>query len=382
MKPDAIERFYLLDILRAVAAYAVVLMHFRYFYLPPDGSWTPDFDISAQPFYWLLQPVYDHGATSVQIFFCMSGFIFFWLYRDSVADGRTGGYQFFVLRVSRLYPLHLVTLLIVAALQWSYHGNSGGFTAFGPNTAEQFVFQLFLATEWGLSGPTSFNGPIWTVSGEVFSYAVFFFLAAAGKAGWRGVIIAMLLAGLLQEANHRLGQAVFFFFAGGAIYLFWRELVQRLTRYQIQTTILPLSLMALVAGILAVDRLEGVVEQLVLWFVIAPLAVFIPVLLQSCWPMLGRSAAWFGDLTYAVYLIHFPLQLMILMTAWQLGYTVNPSPTLFLAYFGGLTVIAWFVFHRFELPMQRYLRRRLQRTPTASPGPAKLPVPSIAPTRG
>lgn len=371
---ERIERFYLLDILRAAAAYAVVLVHFRYFYLTPDGRFSDGFGISDQPFYWLLYPIYDHGATAVQIFFCMSGFVFFWLYRDSISSGKTTGREFFVLRFSRLYPLHIATLLFVAVAQWGFSASSGGFIAFGPNTVDQFIFQLFLATEWGLSGPTSFNGPIWTVSGEVMAYAIFFFLAARGLANWRGVLLILLISGLVQEVNHRLGHALFFFFAGGMIFFFWKECVLRLPMWRVRYQLLPASILLLVICIASVEWLTGLHQIMVLWFGVAPLVVLIAVLVQTVWTTFGRPLAAIGDLTYAVYLIHFPLQLVIIGTIWSLGFKVNISEIEFLAYFGGLTLMAWFVYHRFELPMQRTLRRGLrgpqpQAIQPAAPGP-------------
>lgn len=365
MQCATISRFYLLDILRALAAYAVVLMHVRYFYMQPDGGFTPGFEISDQPFYWLLYPIYDYGATAVQIFFCMSGFVFFWLYRDSIENGRTTGRNFFILRFSRLYPLHIVTLLFVAVAQWGFQDSTGGFLAFGPNTFEQFAFQLFLATEWGLSGPTSFNGPIWTVSGEVFAYAVFFVLAARGHADWRGVMIVLLIAGLVQEVNHRLGHALFFFFAGGMIYFFWRHVILRMPLWRVRAQVLPASVLALAACIFAVGMLSRFQQIIVLWFLVAPLAVLIPVLIQTAWPDFARPLAAVGDLTYAVYLTHFPLQLVIVGTVWSLGMEVHMTETLFLSYFAFLTVMSWFVYHRFELPMQRILRQKLRGPRTA-----------------
>lgn len=356
---ERINRFYLLDILRVAASYAVVLMHFRYFYLMPGGGFIDDFGIGDQPFYWLLHPIYDHGATAVQIFFCMSGFVFFWLYRDSIGTGKTTGREFFVLRFSRLYPLHLVTLIFVAIAQWAYQDSTGGFIAFGPNTLEHFIFQLFLATEWGVSGPTSFNGPIWTVSGEVFAYAVFFIMASRGQANWRSVLIVMLIAGLVQEVNDRLGHAIFFFFAGGMIYFFWKEIVLQMPLWRVRLQLLPAAALLLIACIMSVKWLPQFQQTMLLWFVIAPLAVLVPVLIQTVWPTFGRPLAAMGDLTYAVYLTHFPLQIVIIGTVWSLGLEVHATESMFLLYLGVLTLMSWFIFHRFELPMQRMLRRIL-----------------------
>lgn len=373
-----IERFYLLDLLRVLAAYAVVLMHVRYFYLEPGGGRPEGFEVSGQAMYWLLYPIYENGATAVQIFFCMSGFIFFWLYRDSIERGETTGRNFFVLRFSRLYPLHFVTLIFVAAAQWAFSDVSGGYIAFGPNTVDQFIYQLFLATEWGLSGPSSFNGPIWTVSGEVFAYALFFVVAALGGANWRAVLVIMLIAGLVQEVNNRLGHALLFFFLGGMIYFVWRDVVLRLPLWRIRYQLLPVAVLLLVACCVAVSMLTRFERIMVLWFGVAPLVVFIAVLLQTCWHSLGRSTAAFGDLTYAVYLTHFPLQLVIIGTMWSLGLEIELTEFGLIAYLAGVTLISWFTFHRFELPMQRMLRRRLRGTRVAAPTPVPDAVPDAA----
>jgi peptidoglycan/LPS O-acetylase OafA/YrhL len=66
------------------------------------------------PLYGLLQPFYEAGEYWVWLFWCISGYIFFWKYRDAIHDRSTGGWIFFLLRLSRLYLLHLVTLALVA----------------------------------------------------------------------------------------------------------------------------------------------------------------------------------------------------------------------------------------------------------------------------
>jgi peptidoglycan/LPS O-acetylase OafA/YrhL len=43
------------------------------------------------------------------------------------------------------------------------------------NDLENFLLQIFFASNWISFQPNSFNGPVWSVSAEVFSYLIFFF---------------------------------------------------------------------------------------------------------------------------------------------------------------------------------------------------------------
>ncbi len=85
------------------------------------------------PLYDLLQPFYEAGEYGVWVFWCISGFIFFWKYRDAIADRSMHGWTFLVYRLSRLYPLHFVTLLIVALLQPIYFRQHGYFFVYQAN---------------------------------------------------------------------------------------------------------------------------------------------------------------------------------------------------------------------------------------------------------
>ena len=72
------------------------------------------------PFYSILFPIYRNGGYAVQMFWTISGFIFFWRYAGRINDKTMKHYEYFILRFSRLYPLHIVTLVAVAALQLAY----------------------------------------------------------------------------------------------------------------------------------------------------------------------------------------------------------------------------------------------------------------------
>jgi peptidoglycan/LPS O-acetylase OafA/YrhL len=72
------------------------------------------------PFYHALAWLYDYGHTAVQYFWAVSGFRL----RVYLADTQGRG-RFWLARVARLWPLHLLTLMLVAVLQAAYAGLNG-----------------------------------------------------------------------------------------------------------------------------------------------------------------------------------------------------------------------------------------------------------------
>jgi Acyltransferase family len=182
------EKLLGLEALRFFAAFAVLIWHYQHFSYVAD---TPvDFVRNQLPFYGLFYPFYEAGVYGVWLFWCISGFIFFWKYRDAISGRTVGGWKFFVFRLSRLYPLHLVTLLMVALMQPIYFYLHGFFFVYQNNDVQHFIPQLFMASDWGLLRSNSFNGPIWSISVEVLVYAVFFLtLRFATKSPLANVIV-------------------------------------------------------------------------------------------------------------------------------------------------------------------------------------------------
>src|SRR3989344_1891704 len=134
-----------LELMRFVCALSVLLWHYQHFYVV--GPVTADLvhDHAVQPLAAWLAPFYGHGWLGVQAFWALSGFIFFWKYGQAVADGKVAAGRFAWLRFSRLYPLHLVTLLAMLPLIAWYRAQTGQDYVYTHNDAEHFVLQLFLA---------------------------------------------------------------------------------------------------------------------------------------------------------------------------------------------------------------------------------------------
>ncbi len=219
------NRFYSLDFIRGLAALSVVFWHWQHFFY--EGTQGTAYRMADQPFYDVFFLLYQSGWLAVDFFFSLSGFIFFALYQDTIAGRRIGAWKFFVLRFSRLYPLHLATFALVLVLQYGILAQTGSFFVYAHNDAYHALLNLLLVPTWGFEAGWSFNAPIWSVSIEVLLYAVFFlscrYLRMRG-----GVIAALLIAGwVLQGIHEPLGRGLFSFFMGGVAYHTYRWLLDR-----------------------------------------------------------------------------------------------------------------------------------------------------------
>lgn len=234
------NRLYSLDSARGLAALAVVLWHWQHFFF--NGAVSGAFDRQSQPFYSLLFPFYEKGWLAVDFFFSLSGFIFFWLYTQIIKQRKVSTHDFFILRLSRLYPLHLATLLLVAGLQWLNMHNSGGYFVYQLNDIYHFTLNLFFASAWGLEKGFSFNAPIWSVSVEVLLYAIFFCIARFFPARAISALV-MAIAGLfIYDFSELIGRGVFSFYMGALTYFAYRQLL--VTKY-IQRSAKPLALICI-----------------------------------------------------------------------------------------------------------------------------------------
>jgi peptidoglycan/LPS O-acetylase OafA/YrhL len=346
-----------LELLRFAAAFAVLIWHYQHFFY---GNGRPRGWLrSDQPFYFPLRLFYDFGSFGVHVFWGISGFIFFWLYRERIARRGVSGRQFFVLRLSRLYPLHVVTLVVVAVLQLLYQAERGVPFIYKYNDLKHFGLHLLMANGWGAPNVYSFNGPTWSVSLEVFVYVAFFLLTRYVTSS--PVINVLLVAAWPIAWHHGVRSLAFdalvLFYAGGLAAL----AMQRLARTRLARPVGWLACLAAVVGLLLLREVrihepKHLPYALMAWIPVAVYAAaseWVP----RAW---AKGADVLGSLTYASYLVHFPLQVLIMYVAARTGTTPPARNGAFLiAYLATVLTISFFVYRRFELPMQNYLREHL-----------------------
>lgn len=363
------KRLYGLDASRGIAAIAVVFWHWKHFAFV--GSSLPaGFDHSLQPFYPALKLFYHLGWLGVEYFFVLSGFIFFWIYRRPIEDRRVGPATFAVRRAARLYPLHLATLVAVAVLQFVYRLRTTEFFVFPINDAYHFILNMGFAQSWGFERGWSFNAPVWSVSFEVLLYVAFFVVALLRRGGPITCIVISAVA--LTASVNGLGRgtgAVSLFFLGGAVFYLTRLITSRHSAWRIAVySVCVGSWLLTFANAYVVkfalplhNTMVGeFIQQQFPTHILFPSTVATLALLEVQRSQLGSRMAWLGDISYSSYLLHFPLQLLIgLAVAFDIVdgdfYQRPLSLVLFIA---ALVAASHTVFHRFERPLQKVIRRR------------------------
>lgn len=114
----------------------------------------------------------------VTFFFVLSGFILTYSQREM--PGISGSLRFVYSRISRVWPAHFVTMLLF------YVVFVGGFEIAYEPTVSQTLMSLTLTQAWSPlpSDFFAFNGVAWTLSVEMFFYALFPLLVRNFAATW------------------------------------------------------------------------------------------------------------------------------------------------------------------------------------------------------
>lgn len=189
MRPSGDKQFFTaLESLRGIAALMVVFFHISPWY---------------QPFFDFVYA--RNGFHMVDFFFVLSGFVMALNYGQRIQT--LGQFkQFALLRAVRLYPVHLVFLLLflgVECLKYlaAQRGLGGaGAIPFQTNSASAFVDQLFLVQALGFTpaAASSFNGPSWSISTEYYTYLIFglaLLLFGSKRLTWVSLLIVLAAGG-------------------------------------------------------------------------------------------------------------------------------------------------------------------------------------------
>ncbi|WP_292230261.1 acyltransferase [Brevundimonas sp.] len=371
--PAAKTHYAVLDGLRGVAALIVVAFHLFEAHGGGDAH----------------RQIINHGYLAVDFFFLLSGFVIAYAYDDR--RGQMSAADFLKRRLIRLQPMLILGSLLGAAL-FMFQDYSI-FPKLQSTTAWQVIAVLVLSAlmipqpksmdvrGWGEI--YSLNGPAWSLFYEYV--ANLFYALGLRKLSNRALGVVVALAGLalihlamfggrgdliggwaLDADGIRIGltRVLFPFCAGVLLFRLGR-------RIRINHAFAVASLL-LVVG-LSLPRFDGADQ---LWLnglyealcviLLFPLIVAIGAGDKQVDGVSVRIARFFGDLSYPIYITHYPL--IYIYTGW----VVDKKPSLALGalvgvgVFVGSVLIAWLSLKLFDAPVRRWLAQRFLGRPVAA----------------
>src|SRR4051812_3759541 len=132
-------RFVVLDFYRFVAALGVFIFHLKLIDTGISPAWNGSYGLF------------------VDMFFILSGFVISYSH-PSDARGVAAYSRFMIRRIARIYPLHLLSLLVFVVLI------GVGLERTARSTPLDFLYNLLLLQAWGVADHLSFNSPSWSIS--------------------------------------------------------------------------------------------------------------------------------------------------------------------------------------------------------------------------
>ncbi|MEZ2335361.1 acyltransferase family protein [Mucilaginibacter sp. RCC_168] len=398
------SHFYTLDSIRGIAAIIVILNHWEFFYYANDTWVHNGFDKTALPFYPYLSAIYNNGVAAVDMFFLLSGFIFFWLYAERIAKRKINFRKFIVFRISRLYPIHLVTLLSVAGLQWLMFKNTGHYFIILYNDSYHFILNLLFMQNWGFEKGASFNGPSWSASVEVFLYFIFFIICYLKLQNKKWLLFLLIPVGVFLQYYYTLiGKGMYSFFLGALVYYLyvWMLKENRVKKYLPALITFTVLLWVLMFAEYQLSYIRDIWmkqyphifhnshpesalkvfdlgKNFVFRTFVSPSTILSLALWETNKGMLNKKWALLGNCSYAMYLIHFSLQItfVLIADAFHINRLAFHSPISLLIFFLILLPLSIGAYNYFELPAQQKLRDRFGKTKSSDAGIAEVKVPT------
>jgi peptidoglycan/LPS O-acetylase OafA/YrhL len=350
------KKIYTIEILRFFTAMAIVIYHYQSFFFPYNKLISVNIlnNPNIQPFYEYLFIFYKYGGYGVHIFFTISGFVFANVYLSS--NRTTTAKEFFFNRLSRLYPLHFLTLIVVMLIQ-SYCQNSfNNFLIYNNNDLKHFVLNLFFISAWGFDDGYSFNGPIWSVSIEIIIYFIFFILILKLKKLKIYFSFLILIIFLILRKNpeyhfqnfttNQVIDCAILFFAGVIMQFIHKKIKKNFF------------LLIIFSTSLLLISLNGNFKL----FIFAPaiLAIFLNFETLIIKKKIQHFFEIVGNITYGTYLWHIPIQLItiIIIKNLDINIEIYQNKKFFLCFLSSTIIISLFSFYLFEKKAKDIIKKK------------------------
>ena len=346
------KKYFGIEILRFFTSIAVLIYHYRLFFLPYNHSSNIDFfnNISILPYSNVLSVFYEFGIYGVHLFYTISGFVFAHIYLSIKKN--VSSKEFFINRFARLYPLHFATLILVTLMQYFSLFALDTFQVEKINDVYHFILHIFFISSWGFESGHSFNSPIWSVSVEIAIYIIFFlFIFVLKKYKLTLVIllsIFLLAFDKLSIMSNLFLECARLFFSGVLIYY-----ICKIDKYN--KILIFVSLALIIVSFIGNYKTYLFCPAILMFFVL------IDNFIEN--RTVQKMFTKLGSLTYAVYLLHFPIIILILIIfeLFDFNNKIFLTNYFLIMFFSAVIISASYCFNYYEKPLNKRIRSKLNR---------------------
>ena len=368
---DSKPHYELLDGLRGVAALLVVWYHlFEAFATSP------------------VDQRFNHGYLAVDFFFLLSGFVIGYAYDERWGRGLRMR-DFIKRRLIRLHPMVVLGALLGAAafcvpgsVRWTGEPVSTGMVL------AALLCGLLLIPAWPGAGHEvrgngemyPLNGPGWSLFFEYLGNLLFMLLLRRLPTRWLTLLVALTGAALAAFAIGDLSgyghlgvgwTLAGSNFPGGMLRLLFAFpagllLARRFRPVRIRGAfwLCSLSLAVLLAmpyvGSEQNHLFNGLYDTLST-LLLFPLLLWLGASGHATDAATARICGFLGDISYPLYMVHYPSMYLFYAWVWNHGYTFSEVWPVAAALFAGNILLAWFVLKIYDEPLRRLLTARFLR---------------------
>lgn len=368
---DSKPHYELLDGLRGVAALLVVWYHlFEAFATSP------------------VDQRFNHGYLAVDFFFLLSGFVIGYAYDERWGRGLRMR-DFIKRRLIRLHPMVVLGALLGAAaffvqgsVRWNGEPVSTGMVL------AALLCGLLLIPAWPGAGHEvrgngemyPLNGPGWSLFFEYLGNLLYMLLLRRLPTRWLTLLVALTGAALAAFAIGDLSgyghlgvgwTLAGSNFPGGMLRLLFAFpagllLARRFRPVRIRGAfwLCSLSLAVLLAmpyiGSEQNHLFNGLYDTLST-LLLFPLLLWLGASGHATDAATARICGFLGDISYPLYMVHYPSMYLFYAWVWNHGYTFSEVWPVAAALFAGNILLAWFVLKIYDEPLRRLLTARFLR---------------------